>query len=223
MDLTFVYRTLVRTGWLELLDRLVMRIKRMFTQYRYDLYRSQYDVHHTFFKVRNEGIQLYGDGEIHTGPGSYIGRYSRIRAGEGTHVRIGSGCAISHDVAIYATSWVSDQDFSDRSPYSDHSPYNLGDLMSYSDDVVINDNVWIGYSVFITPGTEVGENSVIGANAVVTRDIPPHSIAVGTPAEVIRFKNYITEEKMRELAGQYRDVLSDELREEYESSTDGIQ
>jgi acetyltransferase-like isoleucine patch superfamily enzyme len=32
----------------------------------------------------------------------------------------------------------------------------------------------------------IGERSVIGANSVVTREIPPFSIAAGAPARVLR-------------------------------------
>ena len=35
-------------------------------------------------------------------------------------------------------------------------------------------------------GVTIGEGCVIGAGAVVTKDIPPHSVAVGNPARVIR-------------------------------------
>ena len=209
MDLAPIYRFLARIKVLALFNRLVTKAERVITSYRYDLYGSQYDLHDSFLKRRNKGILLYEDGEIRSGPGSYIGRYSRIKAGESTQVSIGSGCAISHSVAIYTTSWLPDQDFSDR------NPYDYDELESYSGDVVIGDDVWIGYGVFITPGTQVGENSVIGANAVVTRDVPPHSIAVGTPARVVKFKRYVSEERKQELANQYRGVLSDELREKH--------
>ena len=50
----------------------------------------------------------------------------------------------------------------------------------------VGDNVWCGANVVITSGVTVGERCVIGANWVVTRDLPPHSIAVGAPARVIR-------------------------------------
>jgi acetyltransferase-like isoleucine patch superfamily enzyme len=50
----------------------------------------------------------------------------------------------------------------------------------------VGDNVWCGANVVITAGVTVGERCVIGANAVVTRDLPPRSIAVGAPARVIR-------------------------------------
>ena len=52
--------------------------------------------------------------------------------------------------------------------------------------IIIEDNVWIGENVCIMPGTRIGKNSIIGALSVVTKDIPPYSVAVGTPAKVIK-------------------------------------
>ena len=52
--------------------------------------------------------------------------------------------------------------------------------------VKIGDNVWCGANVVITSGVTLGHRSVIGANSVVTRDIPPYSIAAGSPAKVLR-------------------------------------
>jgi acetyltransferase-like isoleucine patch superfamily enzyme len=52
--------------------------------------------------------------------------------------------------------------------------------------VTIEDDVWIGARVTVTAGITIGHGSVIGAGAVVTRDIPPYSIAVGVPAKVVR-------------------------------------
>jgi acetyltransferase-like isoleucine patch superfamily enzyme len=54
----------------------------------------------------------------------------------------------------------------------------------------IGDNVWCGAHVVITSGVTIGERSVIGANSVVTRDIPPFSIAAGSPAKVLRKIDY---------------------------------
>lgn len=49
----------------------------------------------------------------------------------------------------------------------------------------IKENVFIGDSVIILPGVTIGANSVIGAGAVVTRNIPPGSIAAGNPARIM--------------------------------------
>jgi acetyltransferase-like isoleucine patch superfamily enzyme len=52
--------------------------------------------------------------------------------------------------------------------------------------IVIEDNVWLGGRVIVLPGVTIGEGSAIGAGSVVTRDIPARSLAVGSPARVIR-------------------------------------
>ena len=52
--------------------------------------------------------------------------------------------------------------------------------------VIIGKNVWVGAKATILQGVTIGDNAVIGANAVVTRDVPPYSIALGIPARVIR-------------------------------------
>lgn len=52
--------------------------------------------------------------------------------------------------------------------------------------VTIGKNVWIGEGVIILPGIQIGEGSIIGAHAVVNKDIPSYSIAVGSPARVVK-------------------------------------
>lgn len=52
--------------------------------------------------------------------------------------------------------------------------------------VVVEDHVLISSGTIITPGVRVGHHTQIGAGAVVTSNIPPYSIAVGSPARVIR-------------------------------------
>ena len=50
-------------------------------------------------------------------------------------------------------------------------------------------NVWIGENVSIMPNVTIGENAIIGANSVVTKDIPPNSVAVGAPARFLKTLN----------------------------------
>jgi acetyltransferase-like isoleucine patch superfamily enzyme len=52
--------------------------------------------------------------------------------------------------------------------------------------VKIKDGAHIGIGAIIMPGVTIGEGAVIGAGAVVTKDIPDYSIAVGSPAKVIK-------------------------------------
>jgi acetyltransferase-like isoleucine patch superfamily enzyme len=52
--------------------------------------------------------------------------------------------------------------------------------------ICIKDDVWIGGNVNIVAGVTIGRGAVIGAGSVVTRDIPPYAIAVGSPARVVK-------------------------------------
>ena len=75
----------------------------------------------------------------------------------------------------------------------DGSFYNL----EYAKPITIEDNCWLAANVVVCGGVTIGEGSVIGAGSVVTRDIPPHSLAAGNPCRVIRA---ITEkDKMRQI------------------------
>lgn len=55
-----------------------------------------------------------------------------------------------------------------------------------AEPITIEDNVWIGGGAIILPGVIIGENAVVGAGAIVTKDVPPNTVAVGNPARVIR-------------------------------------
>lgn len=61
----------------------------------------------------------------------------------------------------------------------------------YAKPITVGSNCWIAGNVTICGGVTIGEGCVIGAGSVVTRDIPPNSLAVGIPCRVIR---EITEE-----------------------------
>jgi acetyltransferase-like isoleucine patch superfamily enzyme len=55
--------------------------------------------------------------------------------------------------------------------------------------VAIGRNSWLGQNAVVLPGVTIGEHCVIGANSVVNRSIPDFSIAVGTPARVVKTFN----------------------------------
>lgn len=52
--------------------------------------------------------------------------------------------------------------------------------------VTIGSDCWIGRRAMIMPGVTIGDGCVIGAGAVVTKDIPPYSVAGGVPAKIIK-------------------------------------
>jgi acetyltransferase-like isoleucine patch superfamily enzyme len=53
----------------------------------------------------------------------------------------------------------------------------------------------IGTNATVLGGVTIGEHAVVGAGAVVTRDVPPLSIVVGSPAKVTRQFNSLSELK----------------------------
>ena len=55
--------------------------------------------------------------------------------------------------------------------------------------VTIGENVWIGGNVSITPGTSIGEGCIIGMGTVVSGTIPPLSIVIGNPCQIVSQRN----------------------------------
>jgi acetyltransferase-like isoleucine patch superfamily enzyme len=109
--------------------------------------------------IRAAGVNC----KIEIGDRSYLGPYVCI-AGPG-YIKIGKECLIASQTGIYA---------------NNHREYGLS-----REGIEIQDNCWLGSGVKVLDGVTIGRESIIGAGAVVTRDIPPHSTAVGIPAKVI--------------------------------------
>jgi len=59
--------------------------------------------------------------------------------------------------------------------------------------ITLEDEVWIGANSVVVAGVTIGKHSVIAAGSVVTKNIPPYSVAVGNPARVIKQYNPQTE------------------------------
>jgi acetyltransferase-like isoleucine patch superfamily enzyme len=56
----------------------------------------------------------------------------------------------------------------------------------YGKPITMEDDVWIGAHCTIIGGVTIGSHSVIGAHSIVTKDIPPFSVAYGVPCKVQR-------------------------------------
>lgn len=61
--------------------------------------------------------------------------------------------------------------------------------------VTIEDDVWIGRRVIILPGVRVGRGSVLAAGAVVTKDVPDFTIVAGNPAQVVKSRVKVLNER----------------------------
>ena len=93
-------------------------------------------------------------------------------------ITFGDNCLLGPNVSIYTAGHP-------VHPHSRNSRYEYGIA------VTVGNDVWLGGCTVICPGVTIGDGCVIGAGSVVTRDIPPYSIAAGNPCRVIRT---ITEE-----------------------------
>ena len=58
--------------------------------------------------------------------------------------------------------------------------------LEFAKPISVGNNVWFGGNVTVVGGVNIGDNCVIGAGSVVTKDIPPNSLAVGNPCRVIK-------------------------------------
>jgi lipopolysaccharide O-acetyltransferase len=117
-------------------------------------------------------------------------------------IRIGKGVQVNDYVHIAGIQSVEIGDrvlIASRVFITDHNHGSYGDNGQHCDPmtpparrplcavpVVIEEDVWIGESVSVLPGVTIGRGSIIGCNSVVTRSIPAASIAVGSPARVVK-------------------------------------
>lgn len=90
---------------------------------------------------------------------------------------------IGDDVSLGANSVVTDTDFHPLTPYGRKIDSSAGKMAP----IIIEDEVFIGLNCLILKGVTIGEGSVVGAGSVVTKNIPPHCIAAGNPAKLIRY------------------------------------
>lgn len=89
---------------------------------------------------------------------------------------------IGDRVLIGANSTVMDTDFHPLT----RSARDVDILAGAHAPIIIEDDVFIGMNCIILKGVTIGHDSVIGAGSVVTRDVPPYSVAVGSPVHVVR-------------------------------------
>lgn len=150
---------------------------------------------------RGVDIKSHNNGRIEIGPGTYLGPYTCI-AGPG-HITIGKDCLIASHSAIYA----GNHQFADLNQ-------KIRDQGVISKGIVIEDDCWLGSGVRVLDGVTIHQGSVIGAGAVVTKDIPPYSVAVGVPAKAIANRHQVDSTRLNELTSYAALALAQELQDE---------
>lgn len=64
--------------------------------------------------------------------------------------------------------------------------YRCEDFKLVTRPIIVRAGSWVAAGAFVAPGVEIGEGAVVAAGSVVTKDVPPHTLVRGNPAEVVR-------------------------------------
>lgn len=133
-----------------------------------------------------EGTSIYNSslilGDVDVGENTWIGPYTVLDGRGG--LKIGSFCSISAGVQIYSHDTVKWALTGGKAAEA-RSPTRIGNC------------VYIAPMCIISRGVSIGDHSVVGANSFVRDEIPPFSIAVGTPARVIGRVELIGDDDVR--------------------------
>lgn len=122
---------------------------------------------------------------VDIGDGTYIGHRCHIISCR--HMKIGRNVVIADNV------YITDN----MHGYEDITKPVLYTPLVSPGEVTIEDEAWIGEKVSVMPGVTIGKHAVVGSNSVVTKDIPPYTVAVGVPAKVIKKYDFETEQWCR--------------------------
>ncbi|KAI8220662.1 hypothetical protein K4K53_007685 [Colletotrichum sp. SAR 10_77] len=130
----------------------------------------------------------------------------------GCNVIFGKNCFANFNMTILDVSLVT---IGDRVQFGPNvSIYTAGHdtsvlsrikFVEYGLPVTIEDDCWVGGGVTIMPGVTIGRGTTVGSGAVVTKSLPAYSVAVGSPAKVIK-KLQTVEEEMADPDNKYREL-----------------
>lgn len=106
-----------------------------------------------------------------------IGKFCSI----GPNVRTGPGKHPTHTFvsthpSVYSNPSNLLKNFSQKNNYE------------YNKNIVIENDVWIGANAIILDGVTIGNGAVIGANSVITSDVEPYAIVVGSPGKIVKHR-----------------------------------
>jgi acetyltransferase-like isoleucine patch superfamily enzyme len=148
------------------------------------------------YPVEGEVLEALDEGRLTIGDGTLLEPGCWLTLAPQARVRIGEGCFLNRNVMFAALELIE---------VGDHVMFAngcfVGDADHRFDDpdtpvtwqgfttkgaVRIGSNCWFGVNCVVTSGVTIGDRCVIGANSVVTDDLPPGTVAAGSPAHVIK-------------------------------------
>jgi acetyltransferase-like isoleucine patch superfamily enzyme len=119
-------------------------------------------------------------GRIAIGSWSYVGTNSRIWSA--VSIEIGDRVLISHNVNIHdCDSHARDSTLRHRQFVAIATTGHPRDLEGVeAAPICIEDDVWVGFNAIILKGVTIGARSIIAAGSIITNDVPPDSVVIGS-------------------------------------------
>lgn len=145
-------------------------------------------------RMLGEPLEMLRDGRLAIGeqaffePDVWLTGTGRISIGAGTFLNLGVMVASLHEVTIGEHCMVANGSLITDADHVTTDPDRPATWQGFASrgPTRIGDNTWLGANTVVTSGVTIGERCIIGAGAVVTHDIPDWSLAVGTPARVVK-------------------------------------
>lgn len=139
---------------------------------------------------------LCGSEKVIVGEHTY-GKPRILMHHEGNTLRIGKFCSIAGDVTFLMSGMHHHECVSTYPWYNPFKGFRRWDSTGIdpalwcdrpSGDTVVGNDVWLGQGAFVLPGVRIGNGAVIGAQTVVSKDVPPYAVVVGSPMRILRLR-----------------------------------
>ena len=184
--------------------RELTRLEKMWLALRTDSYvAADARLYRGGFIILGRGCQLHSGVILNLkSPGGRIVLGDRVKVLPGVKIiaeigsiLIGSDVSINYDCVLYGRGGLTIGDNCRLAAGCKIVPSNhryadpampIRDQGLSETGVQIETDVWLGFNVSVLEGACIGRGSVIGAGSVVTRSVPPYSIAVGIPARILK-------------------------------------
>ena len=129
--------------------------------------------------------------------GSNVGIFERTIINPSDEVHIGNNVGIGGEVMIWTHgAWL---DVMQGFP-AEFGPVKIGN------------NVWLPARSIVLPNVEIGDNTVIGIGSIINKNIPPGSLAAGSPCKVIKENYYPKVLPDKEKLSILKDIVQDYIK-----------
>lgn len=149
--------------------------------------------------------------------GCFVAPQVSINRADGATVAIGRGSALvgRTTLSAWASIYIGQNVMVNDYVHLLTGSHNINDpaFGGVMKPIMIGDNAWIAQGAVLLPGVSIGEGAVVGAYAVVRSEVPPRTVVVGNPAQVLRERphfeptfipaNYKRDERSSSVLGRF--------------------